>query len=632
MRTHPTASPPRPSTPSLFLGQDVLAPLHPVRITTSSRAPTDLMLTLIPSAAFTSFIDVAMATVTSRLYANATNDGYGIGYNDVDLFARLFSGATVIAHLFNLLAEVTIFLTLASMIRCIRIAESAEDKHPTRHKFSRYLAYAISFVITVFCLASFSISLYAIVLSGISTSYTGIAWDKYYDGTDTAGVVMDYLCQGLLCAISIAMLVRAIMLRRKLHASKTLRKPLVYLTACCSLWVLRAVFDIYVIIFEAKYLSYFEQSLDIMSSFNEVLSVVFMTWPVFIILVILYYLGLDTKTGLSSAGRPLLMGDAESQAASSEFLSPDQPNVTPMTERNNASLLTPISPITTERNSVSLTTPTVATTENINNNALAPSSSQPTGHMFEWDGLSDAPPEYSPPATRAIVLPSVVPRRPVPGLAVQPVPAAQVEAASPDSTNAQAESGQPLVPAQSLTTAQPNNNNTVATTTQQQQTRTLRAYPTLPEPTEEELDALPTHDEAMGLYHQADGRQPGSSGAVPLHNETTGLHHQADGRPPAPSISGPLPPHDEAIGLYHQADGRSPAEASMAGPLPSHDEAMGLYHQADGRSPAGASMAGPLPSHDEAMGLYHQADGRVPLSEVIPFQAHEKEKEKAKKY
>lgn len=613
MRTHPTASPPRPGTPSLFLGQDVLAPLHPVRITASSSAPTadctkpppDAQLTLmIPSAAFTSFIDVAMATVTSRLYVNATGDGDGIGYNDVDLFARLSSGATVIAHLFNILAEVTIFLTLASMIRCIRIAESAEDKHPTRHKFSRYLAYAISFVITVFSLATFSISLYAIVLSGISTSYTGIAWDKYYNDTDTAGTVMDYLCQGLLCTISIAMLVRAIMLKRKLRASKTLRKPLVYLIACCSLWVLRAVFDIYVIIFEAKYLSYFEQSLDVISSFNEVLSVVFMTWPVFIILVILYYLGLDTKTGLSSAGRPLLMGDAESQAASSEFLSSDQPNVTPMTERNNASLLTPISPMVTERNSVSLTTPTTTSTDHSNNNALALSSSQPTGHMFEWDGLSDAPPQYSPPATRAIVLPSVVPRRPVPGLAVQPVPATQVEATSPSSTNVRAESAQPLVPAQPSTTTPLNTTTTTAATITTQQTHTLRAYPTLPEPTEEELDALPTHDEAMGLYHQADGRQPGSSGALPLHNETTGLHHQADGRPPAPSISGPLPSHHETMGLYHQADGRSPGEASMAGPLPSHDEAMGLYHQ---------------------------ADGRVPLSEVIPFQAHEKEKEKAKK-
>jgi len=63
----------------------------------------------------------------------------------------------------------------------------------------------------------------------------------------------------------------------------------------------------------------------------------------------------------------------------------------------------------------------------------------------------------------------------------------------------------------------------------------------------------PSHDEAMGLNHQADGFRPQTSSLQ--NDETMATNHQADGfyRPASP------PAHDEAMGLNHQADGRTPS-------------------------------------------------------------------------
>lgn len=464
------------------------------------------------------------------------------------------------------------------MIRCIRLVGTADEKHPRRHRWARYATYGVSFAITILSLAVFSVALYYIVLTEISSSVNGIAWDRYYNSYLFSSFIMALTCQAALFVFSLSMLIRSCILRRKLRAKKSLRKPFRYLIACCSLWVLRASFDIYATVFDIVVPGYFRASTDNGSSFNEILSVVFMTWPVFIILIILYYLGLDSKTGLSSTGSPLLTQDTESQAASAEFLS-EQPTVTPMTERENAPTLTPIT--------------------------------QQTESLFGWDGVVDAPPEYSPPAEQQPAVPrtTVAPiiRRPLPASA-SPLAELVVRRSNELSETSSGQPGSAMQRpgASSPTTGAP----------QLPIERSSLEQHDIP-------DSVPAEEEAMGLYHQADGRAPASepSSALPSHDETMGLYHQADGRSPISLTDLPneLPSHEETMGLYHQADGRPPGSSSVV-PRDNADAAMFQASAED------LTSQNAPPSHDEAMGLYHQADGRAPESEPALYSESEKKK------
>ncbi|KAJ4150343.1 hypothetical protein LMH87_011095 [Akanthomyces muscarius] len=538
-------------------------------------------------AVFTSFIEAATVTVTSRVYQAAYYSVSDVQDDEVDLIARISSGASALAHCFNVFAEVIVYLTLASFIRCIRLAGPHDEKHARRHRWSRYSAYVISFGITILSLAVFSVGLYWVVLSEISSSSNGIAWDRYYNNYIVASAIMSLICQAFLALLAISMLIRSCVLRRKLRASKSLHKPMRYLIACCSLWVVRAAFDIYSIVFQTIAPGYFAPSVDAVTSFNEVLCVIFMTWPVFIILVILYYLGLDMKTGLLSTGSPLLMDDGESQAASSEFLSPEQPIVTPMTERTTAPTLTPVS--------------------------------QRPESLFACDGLADAPPEYSPPAAQHNIASGTA----APPLARVPIirrPVAPRATESGEQGRQSEEASE--VPARQLGTAtrqaaapSPTDNTT--------QTSPLPLERSSSDEHGTQATSTLSEGESMGLYHQADGRAPESelSSALPSHDEAMGLYHQADGRPPTSEAnsSDVLPSHEESMGLFHQADGRPPGVGS--GVVPPDNSNAVVYHPSADRP---ETMTAP-PSHDEAMGLYHQADGRVPVSEVLP---PEKEKQK----
>ncbi|KAM3505610.1 hypothetical protein MY11210_007898 [Beauveria gryllotalpidicola] len=537
-------------------------------------------------AVFSSLFEMVTVTLTSRIFRTTFDSDGDVPEDEVDLVARIATGASAVAHCFNVFAEVLVFLTLASFIRCIRLIGPGDDKHPRRHKWSRYCAYGIAFGITILSLAVFSVGIYWVVLSEISSSSTGIAWDRYYGNYISAATIMSLFCQSLLAFLAISMLIRSCILRRKFRTSKSLQKPLRYLIACCSVWVVRAVFDIYCITFETVAPDYFAPSVDAATSFNEILSLIFMTWPLFVILVILYYLGLDRKNGLSSTASPLLREDGESHVASSEFLSSEQPSVTqivtPMSERANAPTLTPV---------------------------VAPRPES----LFACDGVTDAPPQYSPPAAQPAISGIATPlsaqtpiiRRPVPRSASQ-------------STNE-------LVPPSEETLA-------VST----HQSDTVSQHAAISSPADNALQATQTP-----LYQSLEEHVPQiSSASATEEGESMGLYHQADGRTPESDMPNPLPSHDEAMGLYHQADGRPPtSETDPSNALPSHEETMGLYHQADGRPPGtGNSVVSPAssnpalfrppearpesitapPSHDEAMGLYHQADGRVPESEVLP--------------
>ncbi|OAA70641.1 hypothetical protein ISF_02615 [Cordyceps fumosorosea ARSEF 2679] len=539
-------------------------------------------------AVFFSLLEIATVTLVSRVYQSNYDylDDETTEEDPLVLVTRIATGASALSLCFNVFAELTIFLTLASLIRCIRYIAPRDEKHIRRHKWSRYSAYAVSFGICILSLAVLSVELYHIVLSEIISSTNGIAWDRLYNNYYVASAIMNLTCQAVLAFLAISMLVRSCLLRRKLRSSKSLQKPLRYLIACCSVWIVRAAFDIYSIIFQTVSPFLFTPFVEAGSSFNEILSVILKTWPLFIILVILYYLGLEKKTGLSSTGTSLLLGDRESQVASSEFLSPEPTIATPMTER----AVTP---------------------------ALSPVHQRPES-LFSCDGVADAPPEYSPPASHHVVssvtatslLHVPIIRRPIPPSASQ---------ATDEMTRLSGE-GHELSANQPGTithqAAVPSVSNSSPQSSQLSQRSLDELVPQLPSTTEDD-------DESLGLYHQADGRMPQSelSSSLPSHDEAMGLYHQADGRPPTSEAdSSVLPSHEESMGLFHQADGRPPGSSSSDVPPESSNAALFSSFAA-----TPDTMSAP-PSHDEAMGLYHQADGRVPLSEVLPPEKDTKKK------
>lgn len=564
-----------------------------------------------------------MATVLSRSFETVYRyqDTVPTQGDAADLFSRIASGCKVIARLFNIICEIVLFLTLVSLIRSIRIAHSPEDKNPLRHKWSRYLAYFIAFALTILELAVFSIGLYSIV-SEVFEGSRNSAWDAYHTTTYTYyGVIIDGASQAIITFIAWAVLVRASVMRRRLRAVKRLHRPMRYMLVCCSLWTLRACYEIYAIFFAGFYIGPLNPSMSVTSSFNEALDVFFVAWTTFIILVILYYLGIDKKQGLWSAGRPLLTHDAESQAFSSESLAPEESASTPMTERAE-------------------TPPLVPAVQHTQNRQMTQTPTQ-SDSLFACDGLVDAPPEYSPPAAQQGVASSTAAP-----LATLPALLQRTDRPSEDQSHHQGQASASTdnivsTAQQGYDEAMPGNDATARHS--RQDLHTEAAEPT--------ASFLPTHDEAMGLYHQADGRAPASSNT--FSEEAMGLYHQADGRQPQPTNV--LPGDEEAAGLYHQADGRHPLSthgeakgahhqadgqpSQSSATLPIHDEMMGLYHQADGRPPRtslalaaeGSSSAVMYqsgadgeprtspPPHDEAMGLNYQADGRVPESEVVPY-------------
>lgn len=521
------------------------------------------------SAVFTSLVKVITYTLTSRFYQNAYDSPPDIysDNNSVTFVARLAFGAEALEGLFNIIAELMVFLTLASLIRCIRLAHSRDDndKHPRRHKWSRYLAYAVSFLITLLALTSFSIALYSVVLSGITSSTTGIVWDRS-DEYEAVGRLIDVFYRALLFFICVSVLVRASVLRRKLRHAKHLRKSLTYLIVCNVLWFIRAGFDIYLITTGAAAES-FSFDLNATSSLFEILMIVLTTWPIFIAFVILYYLGLDTKMGLWSSDRPLLSVNMESPAESSECLQSDaQTNTpvveTPMAERANIPILT----------------------------AAAPTAGRPES-LFAWEGLNDAPPEYSPPAAQPGITstapaepmaPIPISRRPLPSSATPLVTsgtsprARQSEESSLTRTESAPAAARPVTTRHSIEQTPPR--------LSQDQIGTQ-------EHTMAVVSDLPEHEEVMGLYHQADGRVPESesSSSLPSHDETIGLYHQADGRPPGDSAN--VVPSDSSARLFQPAD----SSPEMNNEPPAHDEAMGLNHQADGRMPESEVTASAYP-------------------------------------
>jgi hypothetical protein len=153
----------------------------------------------------------------------------------------------------------------------------------------------------------------------------------------------------------------------------------------------------------------------------------------------------------------------------------------------------------------------------------------------------------------------------------------------------------------------------------------------------------PSHEELMGLNHQADGYGPSrmppiaqaSDSKVALqstltgfNHESDGYHHQADGygpsgSPPSPLVYNAKPSsHDESMDLGHQAPESSVAlQEALTGF--SH-ESGDYHHQADGydlsRMPPAPEASDSKAALQEALtgfnhessGYHHQADGYGP--------------------
>ncbi len=259
------------------------------------------------------------------------------------------------------------------------------------------------------------------------------------------------------------------------------------------MWLLRSFFYLYLILFSLFVSPFYSAPIDIVSSFNEVLQVIFVTWPIFILLTLLYVLGVHKTHSLRSVEQPPLMQEVESQAATADA-EPifTQSATTPMTEN----------------------TPTeISVTEASHN-------------PFPWDGLSDAPPRYTPAETR------------------QPSLRTTTELPATEASQQQSASSSQYPPTQTQTT----------------QTQSLAAQSDsvdAPHPSDSSAPSEPEESRQGPEQHAAAVAGPVSSGQP--------SQYIADAQ--VPEMSAEPPSHDEAMGLYHQADGMMPRSETIP-----HDE------------------------------------------------------------
>ena len=259
------------------------------------------------------------------------------------------------------------------------------------------------------------------------------------------------------------------------------------------MWLIASVFDLYFDFFSSQVRQYFSASIDVVSTFNELLRVLFGTWPIFIILVLLYVLGTHKHHSLRSIQQSPLMQEVESQTTS--------PGVEPRATQEAIS-----QPVAAEGGNdpatVQSATPVTA------NTPTEVSVTTPSHNPFPWDGLADAPPQYTPAeAPRPVLARTDEPlvsqsTQQNPALTQYPLNRVHAEQNTLNSLSGPTARFQPNVAAlgqsQGSHVALAAESNLAAQPPQHiidQQVSEISAEP-------------PPHDEAMGLYHQADGITP----------------------------------------------------------------------------------------------------------------------------
>lgn len=263
------------------------------------------------------------------------------------------------------------------------------------------------------------------------------------------------------------------------------------------MWLLRSAFYIYLILFNLTISPFYSAPIDVLSTFNEILQVIFVTWPIFILLTLIYALGVHKTHSLRSVEQPPLMQEIESQTAVATAADTEPTSLqtsTPMTENAPTEI----------------------------------SVTEASHNPFPWDGLSDAPPEYTPAAIRrqpgpTATEPSVSEMSQEPRAATSHLhpTLAQTQAEAQPLGHAQPDAGQSQ--SELPSTALPSGSSTLPEL-EQPLPGLGQHIPTVVEPSSgsqpsqyiagmqaAEMSAEPpSHDEAMGLYHQADGIMPRS--------------------------------------------------------------------------------------------------------------------------
>lgn len=263
------------------------------------RRRTDIARSWIPyfKAAFSIFaFGLFLRCIGYALNVAQLNMPYSGGYTNSHMLGEATAYIFTVGDFIYYVSEILMFLTLIALGCCITIAHCGQAQTPDR--FVKFVAYGLSGLIGVLVLVS--MALYCAIYS--LTFKTPAEYRYSYDSYDNAEKIAKLTKSNtrLVAAFAILFMIAAlgalvwsviVTIRgpKKQGMSKT---PSILLIVCSVLFLLEKVYDMAV---------FFRYSYSDQHHYPEhmrIVSVVFGLWPEFVLLVILFALGIMKRSGV----------------------------------------------------------------------------------------------------------------------------------------------------------------------------------------------------------------------------------------------------------------------------------------------------------------------------------------------
>mgnify|MGYP005988884435 CR=1 FL=1 len=261
------------------------------------RRRSDIARSWIPyyKAAFSIFaFALFLRCLTYALSVAQINMPYSSGYTNESMLVEASAYMSTVGEFFSYIAEILIFLTLIVLGCCVTIAQCGQKQTPDR--FVKYVAYGFSGLIGILVLVHLSLNCAA--FSYVYKRESSYDYDSY--ATQEKIAKLNKSTIRIMAAASILFMIAAlgalvwsiiVTIRgpKNQGASST---PAILLIVCSALFLLNKVYDM-AILFRYSYPKERDYP-----EHMRIVGVVFDVWPEFVLLVILFALGIKKRSGV----------------------------------------------------------------------------------------------------------------------------------------------------------------------------------------------------------------------------------------------------------------------------------------------------------------------------------------------
>lgn len=275
------------------------------------RRRCDIARSWIPyyKAAFSIFaFALFLRCLTYALSVAQINMPYSSGYVNDRMLVEAASYLGTVGDFFTYIAEILMFLTLIVLGCCVTIAQCGQEQTPDR--FVKYVAYGFSGLIGILVLVLMSLN--CAYYSYTYKRQSSYGYDSYSDAEKVAKLSKSTIRVAAAAAIlfmiaALGALAWSIIVTIRGPKNQGMSSmPAILLIVCSVLFMVEKVYDM-AILFKYQY----PKARDY-PEHMRIVSVVFGLWPEFVLLVILFALGIKKRSGVW-ANRDLVDAQLASQ-------------------------------------------------------------------------------------------------------------------------------------------------------------------------------------------------------------------------------------------------------------------------------------------------------------------------------